>query len=132
VRWFLRRTPSATTVTSVFIVDDRAEIRDALTELLTNELDLVVLGSSPGGREAVALAERLRPDVVLMDLAMPTLSGAEAAATILARRPGTRVIALTAAPHGHLAAQARAAGVVACLPKSAPYEEIRKAVRGEG
>ena len=117
-------------MTSVLIVDDRADIRDVLAELLDDEADLVVIGSSPGGPEVLALAEQLLPDVVLMDLSMPLLSGADAAAAILARYPGTRIVALTATPHGQLAEQARAAGVVACLAKSAPYEEIRNAVRG--
>jgi DNA-binding NarL/FixJ family response regulator len=61
-------------------------------------------------------------------LRMPGMNGAEAAAAILSRHPTTRVIALTVAPHGHLAEQARAAGIAACVPKSAPYTALLNAV----
>jgi DNA-binding NarL/FixJ family response regulator len=113
----------------VIIVDDQAYVREILTELLSNEPGLVVAGTGSDGKEAIALADELRPDVLIIDLRMPVMNGAEAAAAILSRHPNTRVIALTVAPHGHLAEQARAAGIVACVPKSAPYTALLNAVR---
>jgi DNA-binding NarL/FixJ family response regulator len=113
----------------ILVVDDQAYVREILSELLANEPGLVVAGAGADGHEAIALADRLRPDVVVMDLRMPGLNGADAAAAILERHPGTRVIALTVAPHGRLAAQARAAGVLACVAKSAPYTALLDAVR---
>jgi DNA-binding NarL/FixJ family response regulator len=113
----------------VIVVDDQAYIREILCELLANEPGLVVAGAGADGREGIALADRVRPDVVVMDLKMPQMNGADAAAAILARHPSMRVIVLTVAPHGQLAAQARLAGVRACVPKSAPYTALLKAVR---
>jgi DNA-binding NarL/FixJ family response regulator len=113
----------------VLVVDDQAYVREILSELLANEPDLVVAGTGSDGAEAIALADQLRPDVVVMDLRMRGMNGADAATAILASRPNTRVIALTVAPHGCLAAQARAAGIMACVPKSAPYTALLEAVR---
>ena len=113
----------------ILVVDDQAYVREILCELLANEPGLAVPGAGADGREAVALADRLHPDVVVMDLKMPGMNGVDAAAAILARHPATRVIALTAAPHGQLAAQARAAGIRACVSKSAPYSALLDAVR---
>jgi DNA-binding NarL/FixJ family response regulator len=112
----------------VLVVDDQAYVREILTELLSNEPGLVVAGTGCDGKEAIALTDQLRPDVVVLDLRMPGMNGAEAAAAILSRHPTTRVIALTVAPHGHLAEQARAAGIAACVPKSAPYTALLNAV----
>jgi DNA-binding NarL/FixJ family response regulator len=113
----------------VVVVDDQAYVREILTELLSNEPGLVVAGTASNGTEAVALADELRPDVVVLDLRMPRMNGAEAAAVILSRHPTTRVIALTVAPHGHLAEQARTVGIAACVAKSAPYTALLRAVR---
>jgi DNA-binding NarL/FixJ family response regulator len=113
----------------ILVVDDQAYVREILCELLANEPDLIVAGAGADGREAVALADRLHPDVVVMDLKMPGMNGVDAAAAILTRRPATRVIALTVAPHGHLAAEARAVGIGVCVPKSAPYTALLDAVR---
>jgi DNA-binding NarL/FixJ family response regulator len=113
----------------VVVVDDQAYVREILAELLSNEPGLMVAGTGSDGKEAVALADELRPDVVVIDLKMPRMNGADAAAEILSRHPTTRVIALTVAPHGHLAEQAFAAGIAACVPKSAPYTALLKAVR---
>jgi len=113
----------------ILVVDDQAYVREILCELLANEPGLAVAGAGADGREAIALADRLHPDVVVMDLKMPGMNGADAAAAILTRHPATRVIALTVAPHGQLAAQARASGVGACVPKSAPYTALLQAIR---
>jgi two-component system, NarL family, response regulator LiaR len=113
----------------LLLVDDQDYVREMLRELLANEPGLVVAGVAANGREAVELAGRLRPDVVVMDLVMPLMNGADAAAEILTRWPGIRVVALAAAPFGHLAAQAKAAGVQTCVPKTAPYSDLLRAVR---
>jgi len=116
----------------VLVVDDQAYVREILTELLSNWPGVVVAGTGSDGSEAVALADELLPDVVVIDLRMPRMNGAEAAAVILSRHPTTRVIALTVAPHGQLAEQARAAGIAACVPKSAPFTALLTAVRAAG
>jgi len=116
-------------VKRILVVDDQAYVREILCELLANEPGLAVAGAGADGREAIALADRLEPDVVVMDLKMPGMNGADAAAEILTRHPAIRVIALTVAPHGQLAAQAHDAGIGVCGPKSAPYTALLDAVR---
>ncbi len=79
----------------VLVVDDHAVFRESLKFLLETREDLRVVGLAGDGREAVALAEAVRPDVVLMDLVMPEMNGVEATRRILKNRPETLVIALT-------------------------------------
>ena len=75
----------------ILVVDDQAYVREILCELLANEPGLAVAGAGPDGWEAVALADRLEPDVVVMDLKMPEMNGADAAAAILTRHPTIRL-----------------------------------------
>lgn len=88
-----RRTVAATTV---LIADDHPGFRAALVSLVRTESDMEVVGSACDGVEAVDLAERLRPRVVVMDLAMPRLNGVEAIRVIRRRGVGAAVIALWA------------------------------------
>lgn len=80
--------------TRVLIVDDSAAIRSMLRMRLQHE-GCVVVGEAPDGARAVEEADRLHPDVVIMDLEMPGLTGAEATIQLLERAPGTRVIGYT-------------------------------------
>ncbi len=116
-------------MTRVVVVDDHHHVRAGLVELLDAEPDLSVVGESADGAAAVELAHRLLPDVIVMDLHMPTLDGAAAATEILRHRPGAQILILTGAPDGYLAALARAAGVAACLPKSAAPQTLIDTVR---
>lgn len=113
----------------IVVVDDHEQIRAGLVELLDAEPDFTVVGESADGSAAVELAHRLLPDVIVMDLHMPTLDGAAAATEILRHRPGTQILILTGAPDGYLAALARAARVAACLPKSASPQTLIDTVR---
>ncbi|MHA6793446.1 response regulator [Pseudonocardia bannensis] len=79
----------------VLVVDDHAIVRQGLEQLLGTAADVELVGSAGDGGRAVELAVELRPDVVLMDLAMPVLDGVQATAQITAELPGTRVIILT-------------------------------------
>jgi DNA-binding response OmpR family regulator len=78
----------------VLLVDDHAVIRQALRMLLEAQPDLDVVADVENGREAVLLAEQLKPDVVLMDVVMPGLNGLEATRQIRKRLPGPRVVML--------------------------------------
>jgi DNA-binding NarL/FixJ family response regulator len=80
----------------VVIADDHNVVRKGIRELLTDEGDIVVVGEARNGQEAVDLAMALRPDVVVMDINMPELSGVEATRQIRAAAPEVRVLALTA------------------------------------
>src|SRR3990172_7907954 len=80
----------------VLIVDDHAILRQALRQLLEQHSELEIVGDASSGREAVAAVEKLMPDVVLMDMVMPGLSGLEATRQIPKRFPKTRFLILTA------------------------------------
>jgi DNA-binding NarL/FixJ family response regulator len=79
----------------VVIADDEPVVRAALRALLEEEADLAVVGEAGDGVEAVCATERLRPDVLLLDLAMPEIAGAQAAKVLRRTAPGTRIIVLT-------------------------------------
>lgn len=114
---------------SVMLADDHAVVRDGLRSLLENGNDLQVVGVAGNGREAVAEALRLRPDIVIMDIAMPELDGVEATRRIVERSPETRVLILSmylSAEHIYRALQAGAQGYVL---KESAGEEVVDAIR---
>src|SRR5436190_20654322 len=79
----------------VMLADDHAVLRSGLRALLNQEPDLEVVGEAGNGREAVELVQRLRPDVVVMDISMPIMTGLEATERITAQGLGTKVLVLT-------------------------------------
>jgi len=113
----------------VLIVDDHRIVREGLRELLESEDDLDVVGEAADGRQAVALARRLAPDVVVMDVNLPELDGMEATRRILAERPDTRVVALSMHTDGSVARNMRNAGASAYLAKGVPTEDLIAAIR---
>ena len=112
----------------ILLVDDSPIVRDGIAAALTSQQDLTVVGGCADGLAAVDLAEATRPDVVLMDLHMPGLSGIEATAQLLVRHPAARVLILTAHPRG-AATAAAAAGAVGLLAKTGDVEQLRRAIR---
>ena len=114
---------------SVMLADDHAVVRDGLRALLEGGNDLQVVGVAGNGREAVSEALRLRPDIVIMDIAMPELDGVEATRRIVERSPETRVLILSmylSAEHIYRALQAGAQGYVL---KESAGEEVVDAIR---
>jgi DNA-binding NarL/FixJ family response regulator len=114
---------------SVMLADDHAVVRDGLKALLEGGNDLQVIAVAGNGREAVAEALRLRPDIVIMDIAMPELDGVEATRRIVERCPETRVLILSmylSAEHIYRALQAGAQGYVL---KESAGEEVVDAIR---
>lgn len=79
----------------ILIVDDHAILREGVRALLSAADDFEVVGEASGGREAIALAQALEPDVVLMDIAMPDLGGLEAAIEIRKQAPAARIVVLS-------------------------------------
>jgi DNA-binding NarL/FixJ family response regulator len=119
----------------LLIADDHPVVRDGLRGMLASEADFEVVGEAASGAEAVRLTERVRPDVVLMDLQMPDGDGAAATAAIAERFPGTRVLVLTTYDTDADILRAVEAGATGYLLKDTPRERlfpaIRSAARGE-
>lgn len=113
----------------VFIADDHAVVRDGLRLLLRADADLAVVGEAGNGREAVAEVARLRPDVMLLDLAMPELNGIEVARQIGALKLATRIIVLSMYGTSEHLYQALRAGVVGFVVKESAGAEVVKAIR---
>ena len=113
----------------VLVVDDHGLFRTGMASLLGQQPDIEVVARASGGRRAVQLASELRPDVVLMDLRMPDLDGAEATRVILERHPRTRVLALTVLSSDEDVAAALQAGMCGFLSKDTSIEDVVAAVR---
>jgi DNA-binding NarL/FixJ family response regulator len=112
----------------VLVVDDHALFAEALMLTLGIDRRIEVVGSASSGVEAVALAEALRPDVVLMDVHMPSMDGIEATRRVRSVSPGSRVFIVTAARLREIGAQALAAGAERCLTKDTPALKLIDAI----
>lgn len=113
----------------VIVADDQATVRDGLVTLLDLMDGIEVVGAACDGEEAVRLTERIRPDVVLMDLRMPRLDGVEATARIVASCPESAVLVLTTYADDASLAGALRAGARGYLTKDAGRAELAAAVR---
>jgi DNA-binding NarL/FixJ family response regulator len=102
----------------VLLVDDHPVLRRGFAELLSEHEDIEVVGEASDGQEAVELAFKTRPDVVLMDVTMPNLSGVEATKRIMACLPKTYIIGLSMHEGQDMAAAMCAAGARVYLSKS--------------
>ncbi|MFC7327683.1 response regulator [Marinactinospora rubrisoli] len=118
---------------TVVVADDQAMVRDGIATLLDAAPDISVVGQAANGREAVELARRHRPDVVVMDVRMPVLDGLAATQEITAvdgdPATGTRVLVLTTFDLDEYVYEALGAGASGFLLKDAPVEDLRSAVR---
>jgi DNA-binding NarL/FixJ family response regulator len=114
---------------SVLLVDDHNIVRQGLKALLVAEGDITVVGEAQSGREAVQMAERLRPEVVIMDLAMPLLNGWEATRQIMKVLPSAKTIVLSTYDTEEHIQQAIAAGAAAYLIKQTAAADLVKAIR---
>ncbi|PXY28853.1 DNA-binding response regulator [Prauserella flavalba] len=114
---------------SLLIVDDHPIVRDGLHGIFTREAGFEVLGEAGDGDQAVTLAERLRPDVVLMDLRMPGTGGVAAIAELARRGNPARVLVLTTYDTDSDVVPAIEAGATGYLLKDSPRDELFRAVR---
>lgn len=113
----------------ILIVDDHPVVRDGLAAMLATQPDFTVVGEAGDGQEALHLAARARPHVVLMDLEMPRLDGVEAIRRLLAVDPVLQVVVLTAFDTDERIIGAIEAGAQGYLLKGAPRREIFQAIR---
>ncbi|WP_186626810.1 response regulator transcription factor [Rhodococcus sp. BP22] len=116
---------------TVFIADDQAMVRQGFGALLTAQPDISVVGDADNGATAVTEVERLRPDVVLMDVRMPQMNGLEAARAILrgSHDPPVRVLMLTTFDIDDYVYEALTIGASGFMLKDAPAEELIRGVR---
>ena len=113
----------------VVIADDHAVVRRGLRTYLELDPDLVVVGEARDGAEAVDLARRVRPDVVLMDLLMPVLDGVAAIATIRRELPDVATVALTSVLEDDQVVGAMRAGATGYLLKTVEHDELLGAIK---
>ena len=116
-------------VIRVLVVDDHDLFRAGLASLLASEGDIEIVSQASGGRAAVRLAAELRPDVILMDVRMPDLSGVEATRQILEEQPQMRVLVLTVSSEDADVAAALQAGACGFLAKDTPIDSLIVAIR---
>ncbi|ONI75865.1 DNA-binding response regulator [Kribbella sp. ALI-6-A] len=112
----------------VVVAEDQNSVRAALTELVGSDPELELLGSCATGDEAIELATRLQPDVVLMDIRMPGTDGLAATRVICSRLPATKVLVLTTFDLDEYVYEALSAGATGFLLKSAPVTDILRAI----
>jgi DNA-binding NarL/FixJ family response regulator len=115
--------------TTVLMVDDHPVVREGLRGMIDAEPDLTVVGEAGSGAEAIALAESLCPDVILMDLRMPDVDGVTATERILAALPKTRIVVVTTYESDTDILRAVEAGAAGYLLKDASRAELADAVR---
>jgi DNA-binding NarL/FixJ family response regulator len=122
-------------MTTVVVADDQRVVREGLATLLGLLPGIEVLGTASDGEEALALVERLKPDVVLMDLRMPRCDGVEATRRLRERESATQVVVLTTYADDRSVVEALRAGARGFLTKDSGAEEIQRAIaavaRGE-
>jgi DNA-binding NarL/FixJ family response regulator len=114
---------------TVMLVEDHAVVRQGLRSLLKADGQFDLVGEATNGREGVKLARALRPDVTLMDIAMPVLNGLEATRQILAANPSAKVIILSAHSDDEYVERAVAVGVAGFLAKQSSAEILAEAIR---
>jgi DNA-binding NarL/FixJ family response regulator len=126
------RTASEPTALRVVIANQQPLVRYGLWDVIASEPGILVVGETGDGREAVHLERRLRPDIVLIDLAMPTLDGISATRMIRAERPATQVIIMTGVDADASTLEAISAGAAAYLLNDARIDHLLRTIRGAG
>lgn len=116
-------------MTTVLLVDDHPVVREGLRGMIDADDGLTVVGEAGSGAEAIALAESLRPDVILMDLRMPDVDGVTATERILTALPSTRIVVVTTYESDTDILRAVEAGAAGYLLKDASRAELADAVR---
>jgi DNA-binding NarL/FixJ family response regulator len=115
--------------TRVVIAEDHAVVRQGLRILIHTDPDLQVTGEAADGPAAVELAEKMRPDIVIMDLAMPRMNGLEATRAILQKAPGSKVLVLSSYSDDDSVASLLGAGASGYITKHSASDDLLQAIR---
>jgi two-component system, NarL family, nitrate/nitrite response regulator NarL len=121
-------TDAAQDLTSVVVVEDHPLFREALVEALRRRPGIELVGEAADGEEALERIRELRPDVALVDLRMPKVSGMDVLRQVVAEGIGTRIVILSAEVDDAVRGAVERAGAAGCLPKSADAADIAAAV----
>jgi NarL family two-component system response regulator LiaR len=113
----------------VLLADDHLVVRMGIAAIISFEKDLVVIGETDNGIDAVRLARELKPDVIVMDIMMPKMSGADATVEILRENPAAKVLALTTFGTSQEIRKMLDAGAAGALVKTSSQTEIIEAIR---
>jgi len=122
-------TPQDSKVIQILVVDDHLLLREGIAAVLEGQEDMMLVGEASNGREAVESFRRLRPNVTLMDLRMPGMSGVEAITSIRSDFPDARIIVLTTYSGDAQAAAALKAGAAGYLLKNLVRKELIETIR---
>jgi len=114
---------------NILIADDHQIVRDGLKNILHSEIDLHVIAEASNGREAIKLASQLRPDLVIIDIAMPELNGIEATKQIIREMPDVKIIALSMHSDKIFIQGMFKAGASGYLLKNCAQQELIEAIR---
>ena len=114
----------------ILLVDDHAVVRSGLGAVLMSRDDLSLVGEAANGKEAIQMCEKLRPDVVLMDILMPVMDGVEATKAIHEKWPDIHIIALTSYKEKDMVEGALKAGAMSYLIKNVSADDLVSAIRG--
>lgn len=113
----------------VMVVDDHQMFREGLRALISGEQDMEVVGEAANGSEAIEIARKLAPDVVVMDMKMPVMNGIEATRHLVKELPGMRVLVLSMYSSSHLSESILEAGAAGYVLKGCDFEELAAAIR---
>jgi DNA-binding NarL/FixJ family response regulator len=113
----------------VLIADDHPVVRQGLSALLIPRNGMEVVGEAMNGKQAVELAEQLNPDVIMMDMVMPELTGTQATAQIIARKPDAHILILTSYSEDEKLIEAINAGAMGCMLKDSQPDDLLHAIR---
>ncbi len=113
----------------IMLVDDHKILRDALKVILEKEHDIVLVGEASEVEQAIETAREVQPDIILMDIGFPTMSGIDATRTIISEMPKTKIIALSTYSDRRIVLQMLDAGASGYVVKSSGRDEFLRAIR---